>query len=282
MFLRKLEGLEIDEIAKLEELKEEGKEVQRLFAPLVHLIFVDVGPIYIVAVIGVLVLTFILYLSVVYCYYNLGHPKRLILQNIDKIEPVEEISNQLREHLDLSSTDIQNRKRGEDNLGDDDHKNFLKNGEIIPTDSKIGCEENILKEDEHMSISNNHEATPDLTDGKWNEETKESIDDMNIFKNHVKTLDNTNNEKCKNGIRSNQAIKISNKREDTSRNSNNKLEDEDTEEDENSNTLSNKENNLSSAHNEQDEEEGEGEAITANYIKFIWKQNLEMGKNNYR
>ena len=281
-YLRKLEGLEIDEIAKLEELKEEGKEVQRLFAPLVHLIFVDVGPIYIVAVIGVLVLTFILFLLVVYCYYNLGHPKRLILQNIDKIEPVEEISNQLREHLDLSSTDIQNRKRGEDNLGNDGDKNFLKNDEIIPTDSKIGCEENILKEDEHMSISNNRVATPDLTDGKWNEETKEGNDDMNMFNNNVQTLDNTNNERSKSGIRSNQSIKISNKREDNSRNSNNKLKDEDTEEYENSNTLGNKENNLSSAHNEQVEEEGEGEAITANYIKFIWKQNLEMGKNNYR
>ena len=105
---------------------------------------------------------------------------------------------------------------------------------------------------------------------------------MNIFKNNVRTLDNTNNERSRNIMRSNQSIKISNKREDNSRNSNNKLKDEDTEEYENSNTLGNKENNLSSAHNEQVEEEGEGEAITANYIKFIWKQNLEMGKNNYR
>ena len=281
-YLRKLEGLEIDEIAKLEELKEEGKEVQRLFAPLVHLIFVDVGPIYIVAVIGVLVLTFTLYLSVVYFYYNWGHPKRLILQNIAKIEPIEEISNQLKEHLDLISSDIQNRKRDDGNLEDDEHKNILKNDEIIPTNTKLGCEENILKEDEHMSISNNHVATTDLKDGKWDEETRETNEDMNINMSSVNTLDNTNDERSRNSIRSNQAIKISNECVDALRNSNNKREEKYTEEDENRNMLSNKENTLSTTHNKQDEGEREVEPITANYIKFIWKRNSEMGKSNFR
>ena len=104
------------------------------------------------------------------------------MRNINKIEPVEEISSQLRERLSLNSTNIRNRKRDEDNVEDDGHKNVPTDIERSPSYPNIESGAEIKEKDEDARIFKKFEAASNLTDCEKSEGDKLSYEDMDAHK----------------------------------------------------------------------------------------------------
>lgn len=195
-YIRKHLHEEIDENKILAELKKEGKEVQKLFLPLVKLILIDVDIVAIVIVIAVLLGTFILYLGLVRLYYKYGHPKHLIINNINENEPEEKISRQLHAQLDWSSTTNTNIDKYEVNQGDEGHQKIMKTSgtNTNSLDIKLLVEKN--EEGTLPDISKNCAKSSSATNNKRQveEEIEEEDDkDENGHNKLFKNRDGANN-----------------------------------------------------------------------------------------